>query len=204
MISSLELTAIQLMLTLWNILISASTPIASTTMTPTMSSISMSCAETPNALCVSLPTLSIYLRSSCQPLLPHTVATTLNAISDDINAITLHKICDGLLKTIKSHEMTHQEVEDHLSKQIKGLRDKIAEYQKTYNQEPEGYIENMCFPNLKLPIGAGFYLLYQQSGSNVLTQATSHVSQPMTDLVTCPILFPSTHPHSHQMTHQLG
>jgi hypothetical protein len=49
-------------------------------------------------------------------------------------------------------------VEDHLSEQIQGLGDKVAEYQKTYNQEPEGYTKNTQFPNLKVPIGAGFYL----------------------------------------------
>jgi hypothetical protein len=54
--------------------------------------------------------------------------------------------------------MTHHKVEGHLSKQIQGLRDKVAKYQKTYDQELEGYTENMCFPNLKLPIRAGFYL----------------------------------------------
>jgi hypothetical protein len=54
--------------------------------------------------------------------------------------------------------MAHREVEDHLSKQIQGLGDKMAEYQRTYDQEPKGYIENMQFPHLKVPIGAGFYL----------------------------------------------
>jgi hypothetical protein len=35
----------------------------------------------------------------------------------------------------------------------------MAEYQQTYNQEPKGYVENTWFPHLKVPIGAGFYLL---------------------------------------------
>jgi hypothetical protein len=49
-------------------------------------------------------------------------------------------------------------VEDQLSEQIKELRDQVANYQKTYDQAPEGYIENTRFPHLKVPIGAGFYL----------------------------------------------
>jgi hypothetical protein len=91
------------------------------------------------------------------PLLPHTVTTTLNAIRDDIDAITLHNICKGLLETIRTHETTHKEVKDHISSQIHGLRDKVTKYQKAYNQEPEGYIKNTHFPNLKVPIRAGFY-----------------------------------------------
>jgi hypothetical protein len=54
--------------------------------------------------------------------------------------------------------MTHCEVENCLSKQLQGLGDKMAEYQQTYDQEPEGYVKNMWFPHLKVPIGAGFYL----------------------------------------------
>jgi hypothetical protein len=50
-------------------------------------------------------------------------------------------------------------VEDHLSEQIQGLGDKMSEYQQTYDQELEGYTKNTWFPNLKVPIGAGFYLL---------------------------------------------
>jgi hypothetical protein len=34
----------------------------------------------------------------------------------------------------------------------------MSKYQHIYEQEPEGYIENMQFPSLKLPIRAGFYL----------------------------------------------
>jgi hypothetical protein len=54
--------------------------------------------------------------------------------------------------------MMHHEVEDQLSEQLQGLGDKVAKYQQTYDQEPEGYTENMQFPNLKVPIGTGFYL----------------------------------------------
>jgi hypothetical protein len=86
------------------------------------------------------------------------VTTTLNAIGDDINAVTLRSICKGLLETIQAHEMVHCVVEDRLSQQIRGLGDQVANYQKTYDQAPEGYIENTRFPNLKVPIGAGFYL----------------------------------------------
>jgi hypothetical protein len=49
-------------------------------------------------------------------------------------------------------------VEECLNKQIQGLGDKVANYQAIHNQQPDRYIENTCFPNLKLPIGAGFYL----------------------------------------------
>jgi hypothetical protein len=49
-------------------------------------------------------------------------------------------------------------VENYLSEQIWGLRDKVAKYQRTYDQEPESYTTNTRFPNLKVPIGAGFYL----------------------------------------------
>jgi hypothetical protein len=50
-------------------------------------------------------------------------------------------------------------VEDKLSEQIRELGDQVHKYQKTYNDMPEGYIENMHFPNLKVPIGASFHLL---------------------------------------------
>jgi hypothetical protein len=96
--------------------------------------------------------------SSCQPLSPHPVATTLNTIGEDIDTVTLCSICDGLLETIRTHETIHHQVEDQLSEQIKGLRDRVADYQKTYDQAPEGYIENTWVPNLKVPIRAGFYL----------------------------------------------
>jgi hypothetical protein len=52
----------------------------------------------------------------------------------------------------------HCEVEDQLSEQLRGLGDKVSKYQHTYEQEPEGYIENTQFLSLKLPIRAGFYL----------------------------------------------
>jgi hypothetical protein len=149
------------MLMLLNIITSAMTYTANTTMTQMMSSINMfinSPATSPNVSHVSSPTLPTHPWSNCQLLLPHTVVTTLNTIGNDVDAITLCSICNGLLKTIKAHEATHQEVEDHLSKQICSLGGKIAEYQKTYDQEPDGYTENTCFSNLKLPIGAGFYL----------------------------------------------
>jgi hypothetical protein len=64
-----------------------------------------------------------------------------------------------LLETIRTCETVHQEVEDWLSKQICGLGDKVAKYQKTYDQVPNRYVENMHFLSLKVPIGAGFYLL---------------------------------------------
>jgi hypothetical protein len=70
------------------------------------------------------------------------VTTTLNAIREDIDAVMLCSICDSLLKTIRTHETVHCQVEDQLSKQIRGLGNKVAEYQKTYDQAPEGYIEN--------------------------------------------------------------
>jgi hypothetical protein len=49
-------------------------------------------------------------------------------------------------------------VEEHLNKQVQGLGDKVANYQAIHDQQPDGYIENTWFPNLKLPIRAGFYL----------------------------------------------
>jgi hypothetical protein len=86
------------------------------------------------------------------------VTTTLNTIREDIDTITLCSICDGLLETIKTCETVHRWVEDKLGEQIKGLGDRVAKYQKTYDQAPDGYVKNTWFPNLKVPIGAGFYL----------------------------------------------
>jgi hypothetical protein len=83
---------------------------------------------------------------------------TLNAIREDIDAVTLHSICDGLLKTIRTCKTIHQQVEDQLGKQIKGLGDQVADYQKTYDQAPKGYVKNTQFPQLKVLIRAGFYL----------------------------------------------
>jgi hypothetical protein len=103
MSSSLEPIVIQLILMPLSTHISLSTSIANTTMT-TMSSINMSTkspARSHNVSCVSLPTHPIYPRSSCPLLSPHTITTTLSTISDDINAITLQKICEGLLETMK-------------------------------------------------------------------------------------------------------
>jgi hypothetical protein len=126
-----------------------------------MSSINMS-IESPAASCnvshVSSSALLLCPQLSCQLLSPHTATTTLNTIRGDIDAVTLHSICDGLLETIRTHETIHHQVEDQLSEQIKGLGDRVADYQKTYDQAPEGYIENTRFLNLKVPIGAGFYL----------------------------------------------
>jgi hypothetical protein len=87
----------------------------------TMSSVNMSMEE-PAGSCnvsrVSLPVLPLYPWSSCQPLSPCMVIMTLNAIGDDIDVVTLHSICDGLLETIKTHEMVHHQVEDQLSEQV--------------------------------------------------------------------------------------
>lgn len=56
------------------------------------------------------------------------------------------------------HKTVHRQVKDQLTNQVRGLGDRVAEYQKTYDQAPEDYVENTQFPNLKVPIGVGFYL----------------------------------------------
>jgi hypothetical protein len=88
------------------------------------------------------------------PLSPRTTTNTLAAY-DNIDATLLRQICKGLLETIKQREDTRRVTEAHLNNQIEGLSQRVMEYTNTFEQAPEGYVLNVHFPNLRIPIGHG-------------------------------------------------
>ena len=86
---------------------------------------------------------------------PRTVNTVLAAFPDADNA-TLKGICRGLVETIKKHEAEHALETQRLNSQINGLAARIMENE--YLTAPEGYVENLHYPGLEIPVGHGLHL----------------------------------------------
>jgi hypothetical protein len=63
-----------------------------------------------------------------------------------------------LLTTLDNRERKWEEEEGRLRNQVQGLGDKVQEYQEIYENAPDGYDENTRYPQLRIPIGNGFYL----------------------------------------------
>ena len=88
------------------------------------------------------------------PLSPRTTSNTLEAY-DNIDAFLLRQICKGLLETIKQREDTRRVTEARLNNQINGLGKQVMDYQSTFDCPPDGYVENVHFHQLAVPIGHG-------------------------------------------------
>jgi len=72
---------------------------------------------------------------------PRTIQSTL-AANDDIDAALLHTITNRLLTTIANHETDTAMQFHRFSEQIRGLQDRILEYEETFERAPEGYVLN--------------------------------------------------------------
>ena len=90
------------------------------------------------------------------PLSPRTVAATLKGYPD-LDASVLRVICSGLVSTLKSRTEQYLTTTNTLNAQIEGLAGRVQEYENTFEMAPEGYVENVHFPNLRVPMGNGLY-----------------------------------------------
>jgi len=72
---------------------------------------------------------------------PRTIQSTL-ATNDDINAVLLRTIANRLLTTIANHKTDTAMQFHRFIEQVKGLQDRILEYEETFERAPEGYVLN--------------------------------------------------------------
>jgi len=86
---------------------------------------------------------------------PRTIQSTL-AANDNIDAVLLRSIANGLLTTIANRE-TDTAMQFHwFTDQIKGLQDRILEYKETFERAPEGYtLNDGHIPHFRIPCGNG-------------------------------------------------
>src|SRR6266850_1668001 len=86
---------------------------------------------------------------------PRTIQSTL-AANDDIDAVLLHTIANSLLTTIANRETDTAMQFHRFTEQIKGLQDRILEYEETFERALEGYIlNNEHIPHFCIPCGHG-------------------------------------------------
>src|SRR6267142_2030825 len=86
---------------------------------------------------------------------PRTIQSTL-AANNNIDATLLHSIANGLLTTIANRETDTAMQFHRFTKQVKGLQDRILEYEETFEHAPEGYIlNNGRIPHFHIPCGRG-------------------------------------------------
>src|SRR6266850_2202668 len=72
---------------------------------------------------------------------PRTTQTIL-ATNDDLDAVVLRSIANGLLTTIACCETDAAMQFHRFTERIKGLEDRILEYEETFERAPDGYILN--------------------------------------------------------------
>src|SRR6267142_560798 len=86
---------------------------------------------------------------------PRTTQTIL-ATNDDLDAVLLQSIANGLLTTIANRETDITMQSHRFTKWIKGLEDRILQYEETFERTPEGYIlNNGRVPHFRIPCGNG-------------------------------------------------
>jgi len=86
---------------------------------------------------------------------PRTTQTIL-ATNDNIDAELLRTIANGLLTTIANCETDTAMQFHRFTERIKGLEDRILEYEETFERAPEGYILNDGrVPHFRIPCGNG-------------------------------------------------
>ena len=90
------------------------------------------------------------------PLSPHTIATTLEGYPD-LDTSVLRVICSGLVDTLETCTKQYLSTTNTLDVQIEGLANQVQEYENMFKAAPEGYVENVHFPNLCVPFGNGLY-----------------------------------------------
>jgi len=86
---------------------------------------------------------------------PRTTQSIL-AANDDIDAVLLRSIANGLLTTIANRETDTAMQFHRFTERIKGLEERILEYEETFERAPEGYILNDGrVPHFRIPCGNG-------------------------------------------------
>jgi len=86
---------------------------------------------------------------------PRTIQSTL-AANDDIDVVLLRTIANSLLTTIANRETDTVMQFHHFTEQIKGLQDRILEYEETFERAPEGYVlNNERVPHFRIPCSHG-------------------------------------------------
>src|SRR6266850_83400 len=86
---------------------------------------------------------------------PRTIQSTL-AANDNINATLLRTIANGLLTTITNRETDTAMQFHRFNEQVKGLQDRILQYEETFERAPEGYVlNNGRVPHFRIPCGHG-------------------------------------------------
>lgn len=75
----------------------------------------------------------------------------------NIPANDLREILRGFANTMQTRLEVATDRERMLQRQIDGLADRVMEYEETYNTAPEGYVINLNYPDLRVPIGNGLY-----------------------------------------------
>ena len=90
------------------------------------------------------------------PLSPRTVSAALEGYPG-LDASVLRVICSGLVDTLETRTEQHLSTTNTLNAQIEGLANRVQEYENMFEIAPEGYVENVHFPNLRVPVGNGLY-----------------------------------------------
>src|SRR6266850_6899269 len=86
---------------------------------------------------------------------PRTIQSTL-AANDNINAVLLRTIANGLLTTIANRE-TNTAMQFHrFTEQVRGLQERLLKYEETFERAPEGYtLNDGRIPHFRIPCGHG-------------------------------------------------
>src|SRR6267142_30883 len=86
---------------------------------------------------------------------PRTTQTIL-ATNNDLDSALLRSIANGLLTTIANRETDTAMQFHRFTERIKGLEDRILQYEETFERAPEGYILNDGrIPHFRIPCGNG-------------------------------------------------
>ena len=93
-----------------------------------------------------------------QPMSPNTALVALELNEQGIPNFTLtSNIAKGLTETIKRRHNKYEGEELRLKDRIRGLEDCVLHYEENFAMPPEGYIENLYYPDLVIPIGSGIF-----------------------------------------------
>jgi len=82
---------------------------------------------------------------------------TIFATNANIDPSMLRDIATGLVQTVKNREEIHRFAIITFEDKIKRLESVVEGYAETYERAPDGYVRNTMYPDLKIPVGEGFY-----------------------------------------------
>ena len=87
-------------------------------------------------------------------MLPGTALVTLELNERDVPNFTLTcNIAKGLAETIKRRQDEYEGEELRLKDCIRGLEDHVLHYKENFATPLDGYVENLYYPDLVIPIG---------------------------------------------------